>query len=407
MIRHCISSSSILPKKLDDTSGASADFLKTDMNVTRRKYHSLHELHSRKRAFAITALLLLSGFVSAHQVDQVKRGRQKHELQQREYMVFEKKQTEKLLGIGLQDFPGPQGPSGWDDLPTIRPVFRFSKLERSPTGPGPRPSYEVRSIVSAEAPDGSVYEAYSGRDEYELSPDHGFAATYENRRQMYGTHHGYSFNPQNVFIGKRVEGRIKPTLFFRDVGSHDTAPHHLAIDNKGMAHLIVADVNIFQDNRLDLYWVIGDPVTGKWITAWQIDRRGFTSWSHPWSAMWADKVNVLWNWCDESINKNAPGMGIFFLQWHPAGFSRKVRVVKGTPRSWDAAVDKKSGRLLLVYANEAGVFVTSRPEGGLWTRPALLKHQPREDVSVKSNDDGSFIIRTGSEDTREWVVRPR
>jgi len=61
-----------------------------------------------------------------------------------------------------------------------------------------------------------------------------------------------------------------------DVGSYDTAPHHLAIDKKGMVHLIVADVNIFQDNRLDLYWAIGDPATGKWTAAWLLDRRGFT-----------------------------------------------------------------------------------------------------------------------------------
>lgn len=52
--------------------------------------------------------------------------------------------------------------------------------------------------------------------------------------------------PEDVYIGRREAGRIKPTLFFRDVGSHTTAPHYLAIDNRGMVHLAVADVNISQ-----------------------------------------------------------------------------------------------------------------------------------------------------------------
>src|SRR5262249_167064 len=102
-------------------------------------------------------------------------------------------------------------------------------------------------------------------------------------------------------------------------------------------------------------------------------------------------------------------MGIFYLQWSPNGFGRKVRVVKGVPQSWDAAVDAQSGRLLLVYSNANGVYMTSRPEAGTWTRPTVLNASLKttDALSVTSGADGTFIIRTGSEDTREWVVRPR
>jgi hypothetical protein len=361
-----------------------------------------------KLLYLIVALLLV--VLPVHRVAQVRPGRPQRELQNREAKeaAFEARQTERLLGVAVRDFPGPQGLIGFDDLPANTPALRFNINERSPTGPRPRPNYEPRPIIEAQAPDGTIYEAYSGRDEHELVQEHGFVSTPDNTRQIYGTHHGYAYNPQDVYIGKRVAGRLKPTLFFRDVGSHNTAPHHFAIDNKGMAHLIVADVNIFQDNRLDLYWVVGDLLSGKWTAAWRIDRRGFTSWSYPWSAAWGDKVNVLWNWCDESVHKNAPGMGIFYLQWGPSGFGRKVRVVQGVPRTWDAAIDPQSGRLLLVYAKADGVYITSRLERGSWTRPSLLSSKLGYvlALSVKSADEGTFIIRIGDEDTREWLLRP-
>lgn len=320
---------------------------------------------------------------------------------------FEAKQTPKLLGVPVQNFPAPQGLSGYDDLPPNRPRLRFSVTERSPKLPPPKAPYETRSIVKAQAPDGSTYEALITRDEEELTPGHGFVSTYENRRQMYGTHHGYEYSPQNVYIGRRVNGLLKPLLFFRDIGSHDTAPHHFAIDNKGMVHLAVADVNIFQDNRLDLYAVIGDPATGKWTNAWLIDRRGFTSSSRTWTGAWSDKVNLLWNWCDESIHKNAPGMGIFHVQWTPSGWGRKVRVVKGVPQAWEAAIDPRSGRMLVVYSNSRGVYVTSHPEGGSWSQPTLLSTDLKGDVSVSvaAADDGTFIIGTDEFEPREWVLR--
>ena len=329
--------------------------------------------------------------------------------------AYEAFQTQKLLGVPVKEFPPPQGRTGFDELPAAAPAFKFTVTERPSSGAKPRAWYGDRQKVQARAPDGTLYEAYLGHDDpEEIVPGNRPASTPENTRQRYGTHHGYGYNPQDVFIGRREAGRLRPTLFFRDVGSHTTSPHYLAIDSKGQAHLAVADVNIFQANRLDLYWVVGDPASGRWAEAWLIDRRGFTSWSNPWMGAWGDKVHLLWMWCDVSVHKDAPGMGMFHVEWGPGGFGRKVRVISGVVRELDAAVDPQSGRLLIAFTKEAGgksdgVYVVSRSEGGNWTRPARL--HPRigkdDDASVEAAGGGAFIIRTGPANTREWVLNPK
>lgn len=325
--------------------------------------------------------------------------------------AFEAAQTEKLLGVLVKRFPLPEGPSGFVELPANAPAFKFTVTERPLSGPKPRALYETRRIVEARAPDGSIYEAYCGHDDpKEIVPGHGFVSTLENRRQRYDTHYGYAYSPQDIFIGKREAGRLKPALFFRDVGSQDTAPHYLAMDDQGLAHLAVADVNLSQNNWLDLYWVIGDPKTGKWNAAWLVDRRGFTSWSQPWSAPWKDKVHLVWDWCDVTNHKRAPGMGAFHVEWGPNGFTHKVRIISGPVNELDAAVDPESGRLLIVLAkNAGGVYVLSRSADGRWTRPVLLhsRLRGRHDVSVVAANGGTFMIRTGSDDTREWLLRPQ
>jgi hypothetical protein len=347
--------------------------------------------------------------VPASESAQAQSGGRRQATQPQSDSDFEAAQTEKLLGVAVRDFPPPQGVSGLDELGADAPPFRFTVAERRPTGPGPGPSYEPRLSVQARAPDGSVYEALCERNDPKLIVPFGFVSTPDNTRQLYGTHHGYAFSPKDVFVGRREGERLKPVLFFRDVGSHTTAPHHMAVDDRGQVHLAVADVNIFQDNRLDLYWVVGDPASGKWTAAWLIDRRGFTSWSHPWSAAWGDKVHLLWTWCDVSVNKRAPGMGVFHLEWGPGGFGRKVRVASGAVSEWGAAVDPQTGRLLIAFSKDDGVYVTSRPEGGSWTRAARLHARLRKsrEVSVEPAAGGAFVVRTGEANTREWLLSPR
>jgi hypothetical protein len=319
-------------------------------------------------------------------------------------------QTENVLGVPVQDFPAPQGLTGFDELPTNTPPFRFTVSERRLSGAKPRLFFQTRAIVKARAPDGSIYEALcAGNDSAEISGGRRFISTIENRRQPYGTHYGYLFHPQNVYIGKRQAGKINPTLFFRDVGSHTTNPHHLAIDSNGLAHLAVADVNIFQNNQLDLYWMIGDPKTGKWVSASLIDRRDFTSSSGPWSGAWGDKVQLLWDWTAMQETQRESGNGVFHVEWGPNGFGRKVRFISKDVNGFDAAIDPLSGRLLIVLGTDDGVYVLSRLANGKWER-AVLVHPDLQTtnyaLSIEATNGGAFILRTDSEKTREWLLRP-
>ena len=236
---------------------------------------------------------------------------------------FELRQTEKLLGVRLQNFPEPQGPTKFDDLSPNRPSLQFTAKEQPVSGPTPQPSYERRPIVNAKAPDGSVYEAYCTRDLSAVIAGSYRPSTPDNTRQIYGTHYGYAYTPEDVYIGKRVAGRLQTALFFPDVGSHDTAPHHLAIDNNGMVHLIVADVNIYQDNRLDLYWVIGDPATGKWNCAEVSTQQtfGFGKWQF-WVEGSIDKMdkNVVLGLFNYSGHDGFDEMDIEWARWGNARY---------------------------------------------------------------------------------------
>ena len=322
---------------------------------------------------------------------------------------YESARTEKLLGVPVIDFPAPPGPSHFDELPADAAPFAFDLSERPLSGPQPRAWYEPRKTVSALAPDGSVFEAYCGDDDPNvLSPGHGFVSTLDNRRQPYGTMYFVAqYYPDDIYVGKRDGGRLRPTLFFRDVGSHNDAPHALAVDSRGRCHLMVADVNIYRDNRLDLYWVVGNPQTGKWTAAYLIDRRGFTSWSRPWSTARGDDVHLLWSWADATTGGDSSESGIFHVARSAGQFDRKVRIAKGVISGWDAATDRASGRLLVAFSTEDGVYVVSSPRGERWTRPAKLQiaAHANADVSVAPLASGAFLIRVGSKAV-EWLVRP-
>jgi WD40 repeat protein len=318
---------------------------------------------------------------------------------------FEVHQTRKFLGFAVRDFPQPQGPKKFDELPADAPAFAFTVTPRKVSGPDPRDSYQTRNRVVARAPDGGEVEAYCGYDDpKQIVPGHGFESTPETRRHQYG---GGAYHPQDVYVGKRVGGRLKAGLFFRDVGSHNTAPHHLAVDGKGRCHLTLADVDLGQGNRFKLYWLVGNLAAGKWTEAWLIDHREhFTSWAHPLSAAWKEQVHLVWDWADVSAGDKAKGTGVYHVQWTPAGFGRKARVFKGLAENLDMAVHPKSGRLVLVFSTEEGVFVASRPAAGPWTRPTRLHPDlvKRHTVSIQPGPDGAFVIRTRYSKTKEWLL---
>ncbi|MFN0138972.1 MAG: hypothetical protein ACKVQW_02650 [Pyrinomonadaceae bacterium] len=319
-------------------------------------------------------------------------------------------QTSKFLGVAVKDFPAPQGIAKFDEIPNGSPQFKFGVAKRPRTGPTPQPSYETRALVKATAADGTVYEAFCGRfDAKKLWPGFGESSTSMNTRQQYESHYGYGYSPADVFIGKRDRGKIRTSLFFRDIGSHQTAPHYIALDSKGYIHLIIADVNISDDNELNVYAVTGDPKKEKWLEAWLLDRRGFTSWSYPWAGTWRDSVHLLWNWGDASYNKTDPNMGLFYVEQTSGGLGKKIRIIDGLIESYDAAIDAKTGRLLIAAAREDGIFLSLRNAESKWEKPARLDPMLDRDydVSVTSNTDGTFVIRTSWQGNREWVVIPK
>jgi hypothetical protein len=314
--------------------------------------------------------------------------------------LFEVQQTRKFLGFAVKAFPRPQGPTKFDELPKDALPLRFELSERQPSLPAPKDWYEGRPGVVLKKSDGSEIEAYCGYDdEDKLLGGHGFQSTRVNRRHQYG---GGAHHPQDIYIGKRVGGRIEARLFFRDVGSHNTAPHSIAIDSKDRCHLAVADVDLGQFNRFKLYWLVGDFKTGKWSDAWLIDHRAqFTSYAHPASATWKDSVQVVWSWVNSLNNQVHEDSGLFHVQWTPAGFGKKQRIFKGDVHNAVAAVDPDSGRLLVVIQADK-VFVTSRPAVGAWTLPSPLPEDAGA-VAVQSADKGRFIVRVAG---KEWLLKP-
>jgi hypothetical protein len=317
---------------------------------------------------------------------------------------YEARQTAKYLGIEVKPFPQL---TGYDDIPTSAAEFRFRVQRRPLTGPTPTPSYQERDLVSAKGAAGIVYEAYAGTyDEKKVWPGPGRDSSNMNTRQLYAPHLGYGYIGPDIFIGTRDRGRIRTMLFFRDFGSHATAPHFIAVDSRNHVHLIVADVNISDNNELNIYSLIGDPESGKWMDAVMLDRRGFTSWSSPWAGAWRDKVFLLWNWGDATYDKNNVNMGLFFVEWGPSGYGRKVRPVKGLIETYDVAIDPVTGLLVVVASRDDGVFVVSRSAQGRWTKAAKLDPalNKRADVSISPASNGLFIIRT-DHGRSEYVLR--
>ncbi len=321
--------------------------------------------------------------------------------------AFEAQQTQKFLGFDVRDFPQPQGPTGFDELPAEASEFAFSLVPQQLSGPEPRSSYDTQKRIVTKGPDGSEIEAYLGYGhDKDLAPGHPFQSTRENRRRFSV---GGEFHPQDVFIGKRVGGQLQPTLFFRDV-DYDAA---LAMDSKGRCHLVVCDVDRDQRNRFKFFWLIGDLSTGKWTDAWLVDHRDyFTQGGHPWSAAWGETVHLIWDWTYHAYGEpHHKDSGIFHVTWTPGGFGRKVRVYKGNvdlleKDDLDMAVDPDSGQLLLVFSTQEGTFVASRPAKGEWTLPARLHPEFTRNygVSVQALGKGAFVIRTRAGETKEWLL---
>lgn len=269
---------------------------------------------------------------------------------------------------------------------------------------------ERREVIAKE-PDGSEWVAFCGR----FKDGGGFPSTRINRRHRYG---GGSFHPADIYIGKRVDGEMRPVLFFRDVGSHDTSPHDFAIDGDGRFHLAVADVDIGQNNRLEVYWLVGDPKSRRWKAAWLVDhRRTFTYAASPRLTSWDHHMQLVWFVERPRAESREEGTdapraagareareepsctSIYHVAWKPAGFGPKVRVIAfpGAITGFDVAQDPRTGTLLIAFSTGRGISLIARSRDGRWSRvealdPSVPCGRP---VSVAALGDGRFVIRAG------------
>jgi hypothetical protein len=330
------------------------------------------------------------------------------------------------LGVKVNDFPIPQAMGEFDELDSTAPKFNVAVQYDHATEADGNPIFDERSSVYATAPDGTVWEAYCGKagaepdapPEVDFRPDretrpafvdsyNGFESTPDNTRQNYAAHLGYRYNPLDVYIGKRENGRLATKLFFRDVGSHTTAPHYMTVDGSGDVHLAVADVNISDNNSLDLYWVTGSPISGKWSSAWLIDHRGFTSIAQVWNGSWGNKVHLLWSW--DSGEKKSPGIGLFHVEKVASNFSRKVRILSRNVSHWSAAIDPTSGRLLVAFSTEDGIFMISKKVDGMWTSPSSIGQPGLRNayLQLEPGHSGNFLLNVNNYSSiSTWIVHP-
>ncbi len=340
----------------------------------------------------------------------------------------ELEKTSKMLGVEVQALPNDQGLDEFDDIDQGAPEFESSlKAGVVKEQDFMESMMFERSSVFATGPDGTKWEAYCGQageiptvpaeidfgqkqsdTPRTVVPFRGFISTPENTRQDYDTHHGYSYNPKDVFIGRREEGRLWTSLFFRDVGSHTTAPHYFAMDEAGDAHLAVADVNISDDNSLDLYLMSGSPELEKWDSAYLVDHRAFTSVAQVWIGEWKKDLHLLWSW--HSGERKTPGAGLFYVEKTGSRFGRKTRLYSGEVLEWSSAVDPQSGLILVVFAGHDGIYLVAKEAGGEWARPTRVQGVRWVEggkLQLASGSSASFALTVNDfESSATWTIVP-
>lgn len=314
---------------------------------------------------------------------------------------FERKSTHDALGIPIEDVPDPLV-AGIAEGKKRRIEETPSIIEQDVSGPAPRKWFESVSTVAAKAPDGRIYRAYCGSasdDTLRLTKEQ--AELSANRRHLYSKETG--FHPDSVFIGPVENDKIAAKLVFPDVGSHNSFPHHFAIDGNSICHLVVADVYGSMQNRLKLYWCAGNLKMMKWERLWLIhNSREFTAWARTWCISWKTAVHVVW----VSVPSDGPGR-----IYHAA---RDKNVFTGTTdlgvefgTNLDVAVDPGNGELLIAFSNKNGVFVCQRKPTGEWTRPSPVHRSVSGEcpLSLEAVGNGKYVVRLNQSGRhREFLV---
>lgn len=324
---------------------------------------------------------------------------------------YEIVQTKRALGIDVRDFSGNQGISGFDDLPADATPTEVELTARSPTAEGPKNFEQRQDWSSARASDGETYWAlmtWADQNQGRLTPDHGFNSDVKTRRHRYGEG---AYHPYDIFLGKKQGDMLKPTLQFRDVGSHANQAPAFAVDARGRCHLLVPDVDMGQKNRFKLLWVIGDLNTGKWTEACLIEhRRLFTSSAAAQVVTAGEKTEAFWSWGGRD---NPSEEGVFTVPLGAEGFGRKKRIF-ALPcdfiERFSAAVQPGTGTALVgvdSYHGKSQFALVARDGAGRWHAPKVVDLGLTfvGAFEVQCGPDDTFVLRMTTEETHEWVVK--
>jgi hypothetical protein len=176
----------------------------------------------------------------------------------------------------------------------------------------------------------------------------------------------------------------------------------LAIDGDGKAHLVVSDVLIGENNRLKVYWAIGDLGSKKWEKLYLVEHVAeFHYWSSPKAVSTKDRVHL--------ILENSKGNKVTYLEHHSwnkkEDFSLPTIIHEGPDVEFDVAECQFGDSLLMVYSSKEGIFLVGHQDG-TWRGARLLPKEIKEQcrVAIENIAHDRFQIRASGEKNRQFEV---
>ena len=86
---------------------------------------------------------------------------------------------------------------------------------------------------------------------------------------------------------------------------------------------------------------------------------------------------------------------------------RKTIISEDPGDTFDFAVDPDTGRIVLVFATDRGVFVSCRSQKGEWTKAKVLDPNldKNHDVAITALGKGEFGVRVKYEESTDFQLR--
>jgi hypothetical protein len=308
---------------------------------------------------------------------------------------FEMAKTKELLAVDVVDYSLKLQATKSLNFSNLKKL-EFAAQEHAFKGEDVPALFSQRTVVHATTKANKKFAAYCGSPKNEIfDPRDKFVSDLGNRRHQYRD----MYYPSDVIIGHQQEKKISPMLFFRDVGSHSTHPHAFSIDDNDKAHLIVSDVLISSENRLKIWWAIGNLSSGKWENAGLVHQnKEFTSSSYPKSAATADSIHAVIHVRDKKRKSHL----VHYVWNTKSGYETPITILEADKVEFDVAGDRKADLLAVIYSTDTGVYLLTN-ERNEWQQCPLLpeKLKGRHYVEIENTGERQFRIRaTGEENTQ-------